>query len=122
MKTRMMGWQGGVIEGGEWAGPATSILSQQLIMCSGSPPGEITPPPPPPPIPLPPPPSPPPLYTPSSDGSKYDATIFLMTQHILQLIGIVTNIEEVWKQKPRQTVVVVLWGKIAAHMASIKTV
>ena len=49
MKTRMMGWQGGVIEGGEWAGPATSILSQQLIMCSGSPPGEITPPPPPPP-------------------------------------------------------------------------
>ena len=32
------------------------------------------------------------------------------------------SIEEVWKQKPRQTVVVVLWGKIAAHMASIKTV
>ena len=31
-------------------------------------------------------------------------------------------IEKVWKQKPRQTVVVVLWGKIAAHMASIKTV
>ena len=31
-------------------------------------------------------------------------------------------IEEVWKQKPRQTVVVVLWGKIAAHMASTKTV
>ena len=34
----------------------------------------------------------------------------------------VETIEEVWKQKPRQTVVVVLWGKIAAHMASIKTV
>ena len=32
------------------------------------------------------------------------------------------GIEEVWKQKPRQTVVVVLWGKIAAHLASIKTV
>ena len=31
-------------------------------------------------------------------------------------------IEEVWKQKPRQTVVGVLWGKIAAHMASIQTV
>ena len=33
-----------------------------------------------------------------------------------------SSIEEVWKQKPRQTVVVVFWGKIAAHMASIKTV
>ena len=30
------------------------------------------------------------------------------------------HIEEVWKQKPRQTVVVALWGKIAKHMASIK--
>ena len=26
------------------------------------------------------------------------------------------NIEEVWRKKPRQTGVVVLWGKIAAHM------
>ena len=34
----------------------------------------------------------------------------------------VWNIEEVWKQKPMQTVVVVSWGKIAVHMASIKTV
>ena len=34
----------------------------------------------------------------------------------------VIGIEEVSKQKPRQTVVVVLRGKIAAHMASIKTV
>ena len=32
------------------------------------------------------------------------------------------TIEDVSKQKPRQTVVVVLRGKIAAHMASIKTV
>ena len=28
-------------------------------------------------------------------------------------------IEEVWRKKPRQTVVVVFWGKIAAHMASL---
>ena len=27
------------------------------------------------------------------------------------------TIEEVWRKKPRQTVVVVFWGKIAAHMA-----
>ena len=37
-------------------------------------------------------------------------------------MGCSVIIEEVWKQKPRQTVVVVFWGKIAAHMASIKTV
>ena len=28
------------------------------------------------------------------------------------------TIEEVWRKKPRQTVVVVFWGKIATHMAS----
>ena len=28
-------------------------------------------------------------------------------------------IEEGWRKKPRQTVGVVLWGKIAAHMASL---
>ena len=27
-----------------------------------------------------------------------------------------TSIEEVWRKKPRQTDVVVVWGKIAAHM------
>ena len=32
----------------------------------------------------------------------------------------VTAIEEVWRKKPRQTVVIVLWGKIAAHMASFR--
>ena len=29
-------------------------------------------------------------------------------------------VEEVWKQKPRQTVVVVLWGNIAAHMLLLR--
>ena len=29
---------------------------------------------------------------------------------------IVYIIEEVWRKKPRQTDVVILWGKIAAHM------
>ena len=38
------------------------------------------------------------------------------------LYSVQYSIEEVWKQKPRQTVVGVLWGKIATHMASIKTV
>ena len=28
-------------------------------------------------------------------------------------------IEEVWRKKPRQLVVLVLWGKIAAHIASL---
>ena len=32
--------------------------------------------------------------------------------------AMVLGIEEVWRKKPRQTVVVVFWGKIAAHMAS----
>ena len=27
-----------------------------------------------------------------------------------------SGIEEVWRKKPRQTEVIVLWGKIAAHM------
>ena len=29
-------------------------------------------------------------------------------------------IEEVWRKKPRQTFVFVLWGKIATHMASLR--
>ena len=29
-------------------------------------------------------------------------------------------IEEVWRKKPRQTVVVVFWGKFAAHISSLR--
>ena len=37
--------------------------------------------------------------------------------HILRPnITVYNDIEEVWRKKPRQTDVVVVWGKIAAHM------
>ena len=39
----------------------------------------------------------------------------------LRLTGTwVSSIEEVWRKKPRQTFVFVLWGEIAAHMASLR--
>ena len=34
--------------------------------------------------------------------------------------GSIWTIKVVWRKKPRQTVVVVLWGKIATHMASLR--
>ena len=39
---------------------------------------------------------------------------------ILNVFVCVGNIEEVSRKKPRQTVVIVLRGKIAAHMASFR--
>ena len=44
-----------------------------------------------------------------------------VANNFLKIIKVLL-IEEVWKQKPRQIVVIVFWGKIAAHMAFIKTV
>ena len=41
---------------------------------------------------------------------------------ILMYRAWVPGIEEVWRKKPRQTGNVVFWGKIAAHMAYLRSV
>ena len=49
-------------------------------------------------------------------SGSYVAHVYIVYDCIDTIVCILYTIEEVWRKKPRQTDVVVLWGKFAAHM------